>query len=178
MPKLTLSRSIALALTLTLSLTACGTEETAPTAPTPAPEPMLQELAAAAAPLVADGPPVVTGGTLVDQVFQSDESRGEHCVSYRAALPPALKGMELRVAPVVPIISLAGRPSCSGPVQAALTYSTDAWIWPRALPAEQVAMERGASMLTINLCFRGVQRAQLGDLRGSVSYARIQPLHR
>ena len=95
-----------------------------------------------------------------------------------AALPPALKGMELRVAPVVPIISLAGRPSCSGPVQAALTYSTDAWIWPRALPAEQVAMERGASMLTINLCFRGVQRAQLGDLSGSVSYARIQPLHR
>lgn len=174
MPKLTLSRSIALAL-LTLSLTACGGAEE--TAATPAPELVPQELLAL--PLVADGPPVVTGGTLVDRVFQSDdESRGEHCVSYRAALPPALKGMELRVAPVVPIISLTARPSCSGPVQAALTYSTDAWIWPRALPAEQVAMERGASMLTINLCFRGVQRAQLGDLRGSVSYARIQPLHR
>ena len=173
MPKLTLSRSIALAL-LTLSLTACGTEETAAT---PAPELVPQELSVS--PLVADGPPSVIGGTLVDRVFQSDdESRGEHCVSYRAALPPALKGMELRVAPVVPIISLTARPSCSGPVQAALTYSTDAWIWPRALPAEQVAMERGASMLTINLCFRGVQRAQLGDLRGSVSYARIQPLHR
>ena len=130
MPKLTLSRSIALAL-LTLSLTACGTEETAAT---PAPELVPQELSVS--PLVADGPPSVIGGTLVDRVFQSDdESRGEHCVSYRAALPPALKGMELRVAPVVPIISLTARPSCSGPVQAALTYSTDAWIWPRALRA-------------------------------------------
>lgn len=174
MPKLTLSRSIALAL-LTLSLTACGGAEE--TAATPAPELVPQELSVS--PLVADGPPSVTGGTLVDRVFQSDESRTDpHCVSYRASLPPVPKGMERRVAPVVPIISLAGRPSCSEPVQVALTYSTDAWIWPRALPAEQVSMERGAKVLTVNLCFRGDVRAQLGDLSGTVSYARYQPLHR
>lgn len=129
-------------------------------------------------PLVADGLPSVIGGTLVDRVFVGSCTQDPHCVSYRCALPTAPDGMEVRVSVAAPIISVVGRPPCLLPVQVELTYSTDAWILPRALPVEQVAMERGATVLTVNLCFRGDVRAQLGDLSGTVSYARIQPLHR
>jgi len=185
----TLSRSIALALALlTLPLMACGTEETAAT---PAPEPIAMGMM----PLVADCQPTVTGGTFANHVFRNGQSYQScnnpdppHCVTFTAALPPAREGMDLRVLPIVPIISITGQPAyfepegappCYEPMLAELVYSTDAWVWPRSLPADRIAtMERAATRLTVSLCFRGEVRAQLGDLTGTISYVRIQPLHR
>lgn len=190
MTPLTPSRSIGLSLTLlTLPLMACGTEEGAAT---PAPEQIRYETVSL--PLVADGPPSVRGGTLANRVFHNAHSYESctnpdppHCVSYQAALPVAPNGMEIRVAPIMPIVSMTGQPvsytpedapPCVEPLLVELIYSTDAWMWPRSLPADQVAMEKGATKLTVSLCFRGEVRAQLGDLSGRVSYARYQPLHR
>jgi len=183
-------RTRTLPLLLALTLAACGgPTETGPAPPTdagpPAAAPPAPELWTTRA-LIADGPPTTTGGTFQNSTFinfQTYEScinpDPPHCVSYTAYLPTPPSGWELQVTPVLPVLSWTGqpasyappgRPHCVEPLLADVVFGTDAWTWHRPLPAGPIAIEPGATRLTVSLCVRGEIRVQLGELSGALTF--------
>jgi hypothetical protein len=63
-------------------------------------------------------------------------------------------------------------------MQAIALYGFGAAPRLQGMTAAPIAVPQGADRLTAALCFFGAVRAQVGDLTGTLSFARWQPLHR
>lgn len=187
-----------LPLLLALTLAACGeTTETGPTPPPdagpPAAAPPAPELWTTRA-LIADGPPAVTGGSYVDGVYERSPTyetctspTSGRCLVWTSYLPVPPAGMTLTAEPHVPILFVTGQPvtitpqglpPCNEPLESVVMFGFGRSPKFQGRTTEPITVPPGASSLTVEVCFYGEVRAQVGNLTGTLSFARWQPLHR
>jgi len=176
-------------ISLFLVASACGDNQPEPAAQ-PAPELWT------ARPLIADGSPVVTGEGILSAgvVFERSPTYESctsptpgSCLTWTAALPPPPPGATLQISPIVPLWSVTGypvtvtpegQPPCNEPLQAITLVGFGPAPRLQGLTAEPITVPPGTDRLSVAVCFFGAVRAQVGDLSGSMSFVRWQPLHR